>query len=295
MKKTSGILIIAAGHPNYGRMAFNLAVSLKTADPTVEIALAMTSSALDHIDHYPIHQYFNHFITIPPDAITRGVATEFIKAKTWMYDLSPFDTTLFLDADMLWHPKHAPSKLLKEIKEPLTFQNRGCLDISASVLDSKFSMWADVNEVKSKYKFTGGFYYQIHSECVIFKKSPKVKAFFDHAKQNYDTLKVKHFNFAGAIPDELPFAIAMLQTGMYPHKKNWTPIYWEVTEKKMLHNNPSRLYNDYYGYSTGGSFHNKSMKEFYNNLANYYFKKSNLHHPYMLQNKRDFIPERANL
>lgn len=294
--KTKGVLLIAMGHYNYGRMALNLAVSIKTTDPTVKIALAIAGNSLDEIGHYNLTGYFSDFIPVPQEAYTRDGKIEWIKAKTWMYDLSPFDETIFLDVDMLWHPVMKVSSLFDQLsKHELTFQNRGHINLAKKKLDKKYSLWADVNEVKEIYGFTKGKYYQLHSEFVYFKKSKRVKKFFDDAKFNYDHLLVKSFVFGGAIPDELPFGIAMIQNEIYPHQENFLPVYWEVTEKRQMHTNPGELYKEFYAYSTGGSFHSKSMKIFYNNLAKYFFNKAGLQNPYQLMNKRDYIPERANL
>lgn len=294
--KTKGILLIALGHSNYGRMALNLAVSLKVTDSSTKIALAFGGNVLDDIRHYPIDKYFDELIPVPQDNYMRNGNSEFIRSKLHMYDLSPFDETIFLDVDMLWHPVRSASVLFNALKDvPVTFQNRGCLDLSAETLDPEYSMWADVNEVKSKYKFKEGRYYQLHSEFVYFKKQKKVQKLFDDAKDIYDNLKVKSFVFGGGIPDELPFSISMTKNDTYPHEDNYVPIYWEVTEKKNLQRNPNELYLNFFGYSTGGSFHTKTMKEFYNNLARYYFNKEGLQYPFNLIDKRDYMPTRRNL
>lgn len=298
MKKiqNEGVLLIALGHSNYGRMAFNLAVSIKAGNPDAQIAIAFAGSALDDLQHYPITKYFDHFIPVPREAYTRAGKTEYIKSKTWMYELSPFDATLFLDVDMLWHPGQKVSDVFKMLtKVKVTFQNRGFLNLAPAILPKDYSMWADVNEIKQAYGFKKGKYYQLHSEFVFFRKCDEVKKFFDDAREIYDHLKVKSFVFGGAIPDELPFGIAMIKNNCYPHKDNFVPVYWEVTEKQNLQRKLERLYSEFYAYSTGGSFHTKTMKSFYNNLAKFFFNREGLQYPYFLQNKREYLPERSNL
>jgi len=293
---TKGILLIACGHPNYGSMALNLAVSLKVTDPDVKIALAFAGESLNHIQQYPLLDYFDKMIPVQPEAYTRNDNVEWIKAKTFMYDLSPWDETIFLDVDMIWHPVQKATDVFAQFKKVnLTFQNRGFLDLSGDNLDPKYSMWADVNDVKALYRFKKGKYYQLHSEFVYFKKSEKVKTFFDTAKHEYDNLLVDNFVFGGGIPDELPFGIAMIKTGLYPHATPFTPVYWEVTEKRDMHRNPRELYETFVAYSTGGSFHADKMKQFYNTLAQFYFNKAGLQYPYKLTDKRAYLPERKNI
>lgn len=293
---TKGILLLACGHPNYGRMALNLAVSLKVTDPEIKIALAFSGSSLNHIGHYNLTPFIDEFIPVPYEAFTREGKIEWIKAKTYMYDLSPFDETIFLDVDMIWHPIMQVSSLFDTFgKSDLTFQNRGFLDLKGADLPKDYSMWADVNEIKKYYGFKSGKYYQLHSEFVFFRKCDKVAKFFEDAKFIYDHLLVKSFVFGGGIPDELPFGIAMIQNKLYPHTTPFTPVYWEVTEKRSMHREPGKLYREFYAYSTGGSFHSKTMKIFYDNLAKFFFGKAGLQNPYILQNKRDYVPERQNL
>ena len=294
--KTKGVLLLALGHSNYGRMALNLAVSIKMVDPDIEIAIAFAGNSLNDIGHYNITAYFDHFIPVPQAAYTRNNKTEYIKTKTWMYELSPFDETIFLDVDMIWHPVQKISDVFKSLeKVSITFQNRGFIDLKKKNLPKDYSMWADVNEVKSAYGIEKGKYYQLHSEFVYFKKDDAVEKFFNDAKDIYDNLLVKSFVFGGGIPDELPFGISMILNNIYPHKSNYTPVYWEVTEKRNMQRIPGELFKEFVAYSTGGSFHSKTMKNFYNNMAKYFFNKAGLQYPYFLQNKRDFMPERANL
>ena len=51
LKKEYGIILLALGHPYYGRMAYNLAMSIKAVDSTVDITLVYTEGAIAHINH----------------------------------------------------------------------------------------------------------------------------------------------------------------------------------------------------------------------------------------------------
>lgn len=294
MIKTKGIVLIALGHGYYGRMAHNMAASLKVCEPDMPIAIICNDSAMEYLKVYNISRTFDHVITAPAEAYTRNGKREYIKAKTFMYDLSPFDETIFMDADMVWMPRHKPSELFEQLKDvDFTVQNRGYLDISETDKLAKYVMWADLNEVVEAHKLKEGKYYQVHSEFVYFKKKAAVKKLFDKWKETYDNLKVNHFNFAGAIPDELPLSIAMIKTGVYPHADNYIPIFWFATEKKFPPD--AVLFTDFFAFSVGGSFHNSQQKNLYNRLVQYYFNRLGLSHAWKLQNKRNFLPERRNL
>lgn len=292
-----GILLLALGAPEYGRMAYNMAVSIKHREPSINVALAFSGNALNHLGQYDLSKHIDKLVSVPGEYVAKdGVFSPF-RAKLHMYELSPWDHTIFLDADNIWLPGGpSPSDMFRSIgRSKFTIQNRGKVILENGPLDKDTSLWADVNEIRDAYGLTGKEYHEIHSEFVYFKKQKGVKAMFDLAIEVHDNLKVKNFVFGGGIPDELPLAIAMAKTGIGPHQTPYTPTYWEVVEKKMLHKEPSLLFRDYCCYSTGGSTHSFFMKDFYNSQVRHIFYKQGLNYPYLLQDKTNFSPERKNL
>lgn len=286
-----GVFILALGHANYGRMAHNLAMSLKFGCPDIDITLGYAGNGLGHIEGFT--GIFNNLIEVDPKYYTKYGNIEYIKAKTGLYELSPYNETLFLDADMLWLPRKGVNTVFEELKDTdFTIQNRGSLDLSGSDLDPKYSFWCDVNELKKEYKITAGMYYQLSSEVIYFKKNKEVKKLFADAVKIYDNLKIGNLGFAGGIPDELVFSISMIQNKKYPHKP-WIPIYWEQAEKRNLSASP--MYDQYYGYSAGGATHSNIMKSFYNNLSKFYANHFGILHPYTLKDKRSFLTERTHI
>lgn len=213
-----------------------------------------------------------------------------------MYDLSPFDETIFLDADIIMFPKRPLDELFEEFRDiEFTIQNRGYIDLSEKDI-KETSYWCDILEMKRLYGFRTGKYYHIHSEFVFFRKGAKIEKLFNSAKEIYNNLKcsVKTV-FAGAIPDELPIAIAMRQNSVYPHKDNYRPIFWPVADKKSDYIDLHNLYDNFFGYSTGGSFHSKTMKANYNRLAKFHSNRAGINQVYFLTDKRKFLPERTNI
>lgn len=286
---------MALGHSNYGKMALQLAVSLKNTCPGVPIALIYTGSAIADIgQRVQLSLYFDEMILAPEYIYTRAGKTEYIKAKTYLYEMSPWDTTIFLDADMIAFPSRSMAELFQELDaHDFSIQNRGFIDLSAEKLSAE-SYWVDLYELKTAYKLTAGRYYQVHSEFIYFKKTKKNTKFWLDVKNTYDALKVKVKTvFDGAIPDELPISIAMIKNDMHPHQVNYTPIYWQVVEKR--HEDLHQLYQEFYAYSTGGSFHSNSMKERYNKLAKWHSNTAGVQQFYYLQDKRKFLINRSNI
>lgn len=286
MTNKRGIIIFAAGHPNYGKMAFNLAVSIKWVEPQISIALVRAGNATDHLSVKDLGFAFDHIIEAPVESYTHEGRTAYIKSKIFMYDLSPYDETIYLDADILWLPKHKPSELFEQFAGiEFTIQN-----------SSKHIEWATIGDVREKYELANEKYVPVSSEFVYFKKSERMRLFFDRIKENYSNLKVKltglaRNGFAGAIPDELPTTIAMMQLGVYPHEIPYSPIYWQTKEKKIP--TTEELYEKYYAISTGGKVIGLWTKKIYDRLVARYFNDANLRYIWKLQNKRSFLPERS--
>ena len=287
--ESKGILLIAAGHANYGNYALQLAMSLRS-NSSIQISIAYAQNGISHLTDVD-RAIFDKVIEIPEKYYKTGNRNTYLKSKLFLYQLSPYSETLFLDADMLWLPKQSVDIIFEELKDiDFTMQNRGAVDINEN--NGKFITWADTKEIKEAYGFEKGKLFHLSSEFVYFKKTKEVKALFEQTKKEYENLKVKHTFFAGWVPDELPFAIAMIKNNIYPHKENFVPVFWQAFEKKRLE--PVELYATYYAYSLGGATYDTHVKTFYNNLAQYYcnlFGKK----AFPLKDKRSYLPERTNI
>lgn len=288
-KEKKGILLIALGHAHYGRMAYTLASSIKQTAPDIPIHLVFTPSAISHLNEFQL-SYFNTISEAPKDIYYRGKNLEYIKAKCHMYDLSPFDTTIFLDVDMIWLSGRSINSLFDELSSlDYTIQNRDFVDLASKNLDPGYSQWANVLEIKEAYGFKKGKYYSLHSEFVYFKKTKENKQFFNEWKNQYINLKVSHATFANGIPDELPLTIATVIHEKYPHKDGFLPIFWERAEKPL---DRPVLISGYYGYSIGGNHITENMKKTYNDFAAYYARLQGNHIVFKTESKNKYLPER---
>lgn len=292
-----GILLIALGHRNYGEMAANLAASIKYRDHTMPIHLVHSVGSIDSLDQQKL-SLFDSMAICPKEAHTwKGNHAAWIKAKTWMYDLSPFDSTIFLDVDMVCLHKKPLAEIfdaMDQDKVGYTIQNRDYIDLGNKEINEKYSLWVNVKEVKQAYGIKKGRYYSLHSEFVYFKKNQKNQEFFDLVKDIYDNPKVDHTSFAGAMPDELAFAIATAIKGHYPHKTEYLPIFWQVAADGQR---PSKknLSDDYYGFSVGGKVYNEYMVKMYNEFTQAFcYQGFGITTAYKLKDKKRFLPERQN-
>ena len=275
---TTGILIQAFGHNNYYQMAVVIAASIKANEPDMPICLVTDNTI--HIAHAKL--FDSIILPIKESIINKGV-TEYIKAKLFMYDYSPFDETIFLDVDQIIIKGRKLSTVFDELKNiDITFSNTGI---------AIESIWANIDEVKELYGNKP--FWNFHSEFVYFKKSEEVKNYFDTAKMVYEENEIKSaLKFAnGTMADELSFQCAAMIIGIYPHKENWTPNFWYDRNPKLAYKYPYEL-KDYISYSIGGKSNPQHIKNCYNILAKAYFAILGLSNPYQVVDKRSYLPER---
>lgn len=283
MKK--GVLLIAIGHSDYVRMAVNLAASIKATDLDCPIALVHNETSISGLRSWQT-KLFDKLIDCPKEAYTTNGKTEYIKVKTWMYKLSPFKETLFLDVDMIWLMKVSPLKVIERLSEfNWTMSCTG---------KAGFSSWCDLEEVKKVYN-TNNDFWNYHSEFVYFKKCSQTRNYFSEVQKRFEHPNLKTLtSFGGArLADELAFQLASIVTGQYPHKEVFNPVMWYARDRKKMALRTYELKE--LAYSVGGHQVPSIVKENYNKLAAAAFAKMGLQYPYKLKDKRTFIPERSNI
>lgn len=288
MKK--GIIIYAIGHSNYYRMAEVLAASLIcNGSKKAGIDIALICDCRDKIDN---PQLFDDIIDLDPEVFMVDGNIVFNNATIRMYELSPFDITMKLDADMIWIPGRSVGDLFDTLKDvDITFQNRG------HGWGNNNSVWAEEDDIKKKYKITEDEkLYKIYGEFVYFKKCETVEKYFKEAIKVYRAKKVKCSPFSnGNFTDELAFQIACMIMGIYPHLDNFCPIFNQFLEYPELSRKYPYELELFYGYSVGGHQVNAFRKQNYDVLATHYYNTLGLTSTYELSNKNSYLPERKKL
>jgi hypothetical protein len=265
-------------------MAYNLAVTIKAIE-NIPVAVLWNGNALNHLSQRQ-KDIFDHLIQI--DTASFG-------AKLTLHDHTPFDHTLYLDADMAWLPKKKPSELFKEL-EGISFTSitEGYYDFETNEdhSNNKYHFWCSPLEAKEKYNLTGKFY-QWRSEVIYFEKGKSAKKIFDDAKKVYAKPKVDAKMFAGKIPDELALNISCCKNQVDPHKYKWLPAYWH-----RLHGEGRALgaiAESHYLLSVGGNYASGVMKTSYNNVCMAAHRKLGLQYLFTLQSKKSVMPDRVKM
>lgn len=288
---TTGVVILALGHAYYGQMAANLAASIRFGDRDIPIHLVYAGDALNHLAPDKL-ALFTSMRELEKEYYHRNGKKSYVKAKTHLYELTPFDRTLYMDADMLWlsgkRPIAQALALLKEV--PFTIQNRSYVDMATELGEHAY-FWANANEVKAAYNLTEGKLYGLNAEVIWFAKCSANAAYFAKVREVFDNPLALPREWAGDIPDEYAFAIASAILGHYPHQNPFVIAYWYIEDAKKTVS-LERITNDYWAFSAGGNNPPAKMRELYNTLALAYARGVGVQYPWKLQPKKAFIPER---
>jgi hypothetical protein len=273
---TTGILLIGIGHKNYGCMAANLAMSLRANGCDLPITLVTQPETITRLDD-AYKALFTDIKYIEPHCYTLKDNTEcYIKAKAHMDELTPYDYTLFIDADVIIINNHSINAEIEKLKGiDFTIKNKG--------LNNKFSIWADMDKVVSEYKLEDKDIYEIHSEFIWWKKGQPAMAKW---AENFENLKVAPTNFAGCIADELPLFISMAQTDTKPHMLAYNPIYWFNQDSKHQKRIKDMKEDGYCGLSIGGNMISIIQQTSYDVLVTIYSKMFNMKLIFKSQQKK---------
>lgn len=291
-KEKRGILLLALGHRNYLNMASTLALSLRANGYTGALCLATDDVNLFNIQS-EYKAFFTDLVTVPERMFTNKKQRCYLKAKAHIYDLTPYEETLFLDVDLIALNERNVSEFLDGLSG-LDFCIKNSGGRKANTIQEGEQQWADLSEVVRAYEFNEEVIWDVHSEVIWFKKTPENAALFKRWKYNFENLKTKHRVFATCIPDELPLYIAMSQENRGPGLENWKPTYWPSEQPGQLALRDLRG-KDYLFLSIGGSNVAKFQLTNYNLLVEIYAKPFGLRYTYKAQQKRRWLAERQTI
>lgn len=229
-----GIVLIAAGHPMYTHMAHNLAMSIRHHS-NIPIVLFAHGAGINYLfdDQQSI---FSKIEQIPDEFFMVDGKPQYIKIKTHLYDMTPFDETIFIDSDAIFSPFKTIDALFDENKDcDIQFACRG----DKTMEQGTKSEWVNLAEIKEKFGFE--HWYELSSEFIYWKQTEIAQDLFDRAKYYYlnHGMNIKRWvgdkledkanaiqEFAGGIPDEVPFSIAIEMMGL-KIKSPYIPSYWQ--------------------------------------------------------------------
>lgn len=300
MKKqsTKGIITIGGGRDYYARLAVNLCLSIRRIDKSIPITLFTTQGLL-----YP---------RIWDDVKAKGISVKylsfdsytgnnFLRAKLFAYDLSPYDQTIMLDADMMWMGGFPPTQLFASFEGvKFTMANEGHINVRTGDVHTSgiYTSWVDWNQVTKAYgNRLGDKFYQLRSEFIFFEKCKEVRKLFTEALKIYDKPLVRPEKLGGHLADEFAFNLASSITELYPHREQWTPAFWAFREFKLKgsHTAPVQNIGKFALLSIGGNRTMPGVLKYYNHQIESTFVTLHVKGFEKIRDKAAILPERSSL
>lgn len=287
-----GVCIVAMGHGYYGRMAFNLAKTIKAIDRNCPIQVICDGTALDHISKREIWVF---------DHVENVNAGNGFKIKLHVDELSIFKETILIDADCAWVSNQSPLEVMAQLSSVCSFSGitEGYFDYDRpenSDVAKNYYFWASTEDIQKEYG-TIGKIYQWRTEFMYIKKCEPVKEIFESARFVYDhayvlpSLKM----FAGHVPDELGINIATCIHGIRPHIYKWRPSYWHRLHDGNMQPGIEELQSQYFTLSCGSNVTASSTKKLYDRFVKAASFKLGMSHIFPAISKRDMMPQRQQM
>lgn len=275
-KNDKGILIVAVGHPYYGRMAYNLTMTIKSCEKDFPVAVVCSERSLNHLSAEQ-KSIIDHVIFAP------GISQN-CTSKLFAYQYTPFKKTLLLDADTLFVPGRLPSELFHQL-DGVSFT--GITEGHDGDVSQQYFFWCDPGEVKRKFPAIKKIY-QWRSELIYFEKCAAIKKLFWDALKIASDPGVTFKKYKNAVPDELAINIAAAINDIHPHVYKWRPSYWFQLNGGLTPNVPA-ISKQFWIISFGGDFSSPSVKRMYDNTTAAASYKLGLQHVFPLHSKQEFI------
>lgn len=245
-----GIVTMALKNKLYGKYAYNLALSIKSADMKQQVAVIADEEGLRSL--HPGQRMIFDYIIEP--AVSQPLVNKF-----HLHELSPFEETLFVDADMIFSPLADFNEFWRSMTNiDWTMANRGSDDLIKGI-----SEWTTKEDINEAY---GGVnqWYDLSSEWVYFKKNDLTYTIFANAEMYYAENKLKVREFASDRPDEPYFNLALISVGHKPHQAPYQPTYWQPAMKGFP--GAMAIKKGWMAFSVGGKFIPQQQQQVYDEL-----------------------------
>jgi hypothetical protein len=259
-----GIAIIALGHELYGSCAFNLALSLKVWEPNLRIAILHDGRATAHLTEQEMAMFTDQ-IMVPEDMYVVDGKPEYQRAKVCLDLLSPYDETMYMDADNIWFDRPVSWLYGEVCHTDFHIQQNGAYNFETQKrTDARYTYWWDKPRDVCIYWGINTLPQTI-SGWFFFKKSSAATQIFQAARVAYDDSLAPCIPWAGGRPDEYCFNVALGKIG---NKQSDRHVFY--FDKLHGQQPPAEVYRRYWGLATGGAATERQWAEIYDRLVNKY-------------------------
>ena len=199
-RASQGYLALATGPRKYVDLAMNLAASIKVTDPARRVCLVHDRAADIPAE---AHRLFDDFAVLDDDPAYRPILN-----KLRLFDASPYDQSMFVDADCLL------------VRHDIADYWRACaaepFAITGQVLTAGTWKGNAVAELLETYQ--APYVVMMNSGVFYFDKSPVAASFFKHLNNFYRLHSEDLVALDGPwkYEDELFFGVVMGRCGLLP-------------------------------------------------------------------------------
>ena len=303
--ENKGIVIVALGHDNYRRMAFNLAMSIRVSNPDAQIALISNAGVKDKFNIFE-KQYFSHFIEVDEKDYSINGKREIPLAKTMIYELSPFNETVYIDSDSIWIKNKKVSDLFNTYKDVnfgfTLYHPNAHYPVDSDNSNFWFKEGETARDLRKYFKLKkDAYYYHLQSSFLYFKKSKEAEQIFARAKDLFITRDFQFRDWADSMPDELAFSLSLLNLNFKienPYKDIFFYPMSEIVDNGLKRGvKPTErtlIEKNYFFISMAGHIMSKGLKDLYNDHVKWnYAQHQNVKNPFLWIDKRDYLKERV--
>lgn len=279
-----GICIVALGHQLYGSYALNLAMSLKCYDQGVKIALLCDPEALMHLSEEE-KEFFDEFIFIPKEDFTFNGKPHYMRVKLMVNRYTPFDRTIYLDADNIWLDKKI-SWLFGELFDKKFWIGYNTQFDVKNQRSGKhgYTYWCRDEMECCKYHKIQNVLPQTVSGFYYFQKCFETDIIFETALKIYDDPKAPCDPFAGQRPDEYCFNVALGH--LNKTQPEYNPIYFDKLHGAL---EGAEIYSKYWAIAVGGNRVSKAVKGYYDKLVTKYCAMSGIRRRHLYSEEAEIV------
>lgn len=213
---TQGVFLTCFGKRGYGFAAYNMAFSIKTFNPKIQICLFHDDSSIQELPSKCL-EYFDKFIKIPDELKWVDGRIDPANVKINIYDYLPYDYNLYLDVDGLALKNIQP--IFDQLIEKGNHYYTHIFDYHTidKGNDIPSMVWAWAEEIWYHFKLPQDAKLPgTNSSIQFIKKCEESKHLFNTIRRNYanpiplDHLRLK---WGGGQPDELYLNVSLAQCG----------------------------------------------------------------------------------
>jgi len=262
-----GVVIIALKKAAYSCGAFNLALSIKHFNPNINITLLSDG---EHRRHFGVTEYsvFNNIKELPLCEYNDGSFQPGL-AKLNFYQHSPYNRTLYIDADSLCLKDIGP--LLDELSLSDKYIHSSVLGSGNKEDDIQYSVWATNKQIWEYFDLKDDARLNnINSSWIYVRKCKEADEFFlklnENYKKGFGVENLLH-KWGGTYPDELFYNGTLAQIQVNPYFEDKVMFFGNNLDPRST----TQIQEDYYfltlyGKGTGVTTVKQRYIEFYDRL-----------------------------